>query len=63
MTASSLAHDLAYREFPERKAVPSAAGLRVALFSGNYNCVRDGANRALNRLVAHLIALGAAVRV
>lgn len=63
MTASSLAHNLAYRDFPERKAAPSAAGLRVALFSGNYNCVRDGANRALNRLVAHLIARGAAVRV
>jgi glycosyltransferase involved in cell wall biosynthesis len=41
----------------------SAAGLRVALFSGNYNCVRDGANRALNRLVAHLLDRGAAVRV
>jgi glycosyltransferase involved in cell wall biosynthesis len=41
----------------------SAEGLRIALFSGNYNCVRDGANRALNRLVAHLLARGAAVRV
>ena len=29
-------------------------GLRVALFSGNYNCVRDGANKALNRLSAFL---------
>ena len=26
------------------------SGLRVALFSGNYNYVRDGANQALNRL-------------
>lgn len=42
---------------------PSAEGLRIALFSGNYNCVRDGANRALNRLVAHLLDRGAAVRV
>jgi glycosyltransferase involved in cell wall biosynthesis len=41
----------------------SARGLRIALFSGNYNCVRDGANRALNRLVAHLLERGAAVRV
>ena len=41
----------------------SAEGLRIALFSGNYNCVRDGANRALNRLVAHLLDRGAAVRV
>ena len=29
--------------------------LRVALFSGNYDCVRDGANQALNRLVAYLM--------
>ncbi|UTW55268.1 glycosyltransferase family 1 protein [Kordiimonas sp. SCSIO 12610] len=27
---------------------------RVALFSGNYNCVVDGANRALNQLVSFL---------
>ena len=40
-----------------------AEGLRIALFSGNYNCLRDGANRALNRLVAHLLERGAAVRV
>lgn len=37
--------------------------LRIALFSGNYNCVRDGANRALNRLVAHLLGRGHDVRV
>jgi glycosyltransferase involved in cell wall biosynthesis len=40
-----------------------AAGLRIALFSGNYNMVRDGANKALNRLVRYLLANGAAVRV
>ncbi len=39
------------------------ADLRVALFSGNYNYVRDGANQALNRLVGYLLAQGAAVRV
>ncbi len=40
------------------------SGLRVALFSGNYDCVRDGANQALNRLVGHLLhEEGAAVRV
>lgn len=39
------------------------AGLRVALFSGNYNMVRDGANQALNRLVEFLLRKGAAVRV
>ena len=37
--------------------------LRVALFSGNYNYVRDGANQALNRLAAYLLAQGAALRV
>lgn len=37
--------------------------LRIALFSGNYNCVRDGANKSLNRLVAHALARGAAVRI
>ena len=37
--------------------------LRVALFSGNYNYTRDGANKALNRLVGHLLDGGAAVRV
>lgn len=36
---------------------------RVALFSGNYNCVRDGANNALNRLCAHLQLGGTDVRV
>lgn len=41
----------------------SARGLRVALFSGNYNYVREGANQALNKLVDHLLAKGAAVRV
>ncbi|MFB0613623.1 glycosyltransferase family 4 protein [Aurantiacibacter poecillastricola] len=37
--------------------------LRVALFSGNYNYVRDGANQALNRLVDYLLRQGAEVRV
>ncbi|HEY7809294.1 MAG TPA: glycosyltransferase family 1 protein [Allosphingosinicella sp.] len=40
-----------------------AAGLRIALFSGNYNYVRDGANQALNRLVEYLLRQGAAVRI
>lgn len=39
------------------------AGLRIALFSGNYNMVRDGANQALNRLVEFLLRKGAHVRV
>jgi glycosyltransferase involved in cell wall biosynthesis len=37
--------------------------LRIALFSGNYNYVRDGANQALNRLVGFLLRQGASVRV
>lgn len=37
--------------------------LRIALFSGNYNYERDGANQALNRLVGYLLTKGAAVRI
>ena len=37
--------------------------IRVALFSGNYNYVRDGANQALNRLVGYLLHQGVQVRV
>lgn len=46
--------------------LPEAAperSLRIALFSGNYNYVRDGANQALNRLVAYLERQGCEVRV
>ncbi len=39
------------------------ADLRIALFSGNYNYVRDGANQALNRLAEYLLRQGAKVRV
>ncbi len=39
------------------------ADLRIALTSGNYNYVRDGANRALNNLVGWLLNKGAAVRI
>jgi len=35
----------------------------VALFSGNYNYVRDGANQALNRLVEYLLRQGVKVRI
>jgi phosphatidylinositol alpha 1,6-mannosyltransferase len=37
--------------------------LRVALFSGNYNYVKDGANQALNRLVGYLLGQGVRVRI
>jgi glycosyltransferase involved in cell wall biosynthesis len=47
------------RRFPRS----DAADLRVALFTGNYNIVRDGPTQALNRLVGYLLEQGAAVRV
>lgn len=37
--------------------------MRIALFTGNYNYVREGANQALNRLVAYLEEKGHRVRV
>jgi len=37
--------------------------IRLALFTGNYNYVRDGANQALNRLVGYLLQQGVHVRV
>lgn len=43
--------------------IMETADLRIALFSGNYNYVRDGANQALNRLVGYLLRQGAQVRV
>ena len=44
------------------RAMP-LAGKRIALFSGNYNYIRDGANQALNRLVRHVEQEGATVRI
>ena len=40
-----------------------SSGLRVALFSGNYNYTRDGPTQALNLLVGHLLAHGVFVRI
>jgi glycosyltransferase involved in cell wall biosynthesis len=40
-----------------------SSDLRVALFSGNYNYVRDGANQALNRLVGYLLHQDVTVRI
>jgi phosphatidylinositol alpha 1,6-mannosyltransferase len=45
------------------KAPVQPSDLRVALFTGNYNYVRDGANQALNRLVRYVEGQGATVRV
>lgn len=59
-----------YNEFSRAGGVPfggasgqPASGLRIVMFSGNYNYVRDGANQALNRLVAFLESKGAEVRI
>lgn len=54
---------LAERPFHQPAEENSAEGLRLALFSGNYNYTRDGSNQALNRLSAYLIRHGAEVRV
>lgn len=37
--------------------------MRIALFTGNYNYVREGANQALNRAVSHVERNGHQVRV
>jgi glycosyltransferase involved in cell wall biosynthesis len=50
-------------QYSSTRSLASAAGMRIALFSGNYNYTSDGANKALNKLVAHLLAQGAEVRV
>jgi glycosyltransferase involved in cell wall biosynthesis len=52
------------RKVSELRTPPKTLnGLRIALFSGNYNMVVDGANKALNRLVEYLQRHGAVVRV
>jgi phosphatidylinositol alpha 1,6-mannosyltransferase len=48
---------------PLEPTLVETSDLRVALFSGNYNYVRDGANQALNRLVGYLLRQGVQVRV
>src|SRR5881397_203003 len=48
---------------PLQRSPVQPSDLRIALFSGNYNYVRDGANQALNRLVGYLLRQGAHVRV
>lgn len=46
-----------------RTPLAANSELRVALVSGNYNYVRDGANQALNRLVGFLERRGVPVRI
>lgn len=57
--------DLKERHEASQTSEPASfsPNLRVAVFSGNYNYVRDGANMTLNRLVAYLERQGIAVRV
>ncbi len=45
------------------RAAMDVTDLRIAIFTGNYNYVRDGANQALNRLVEYALRKGAAVRI
>ncbi len=54
---------LAQRAPVVRPYVQADRPIKVALFSGNYNCVADGANQALNRLVGHLVQSGFDVRI
>jgi len=54
---------LTLNEKPLQPTAVKPTDLRVALFSGNYNYVRDGANQALNRLVGYLLRQGVKVRV
>lgn len=54
---------LAERNIRQTAEERPAEGLRLALFSGNYNYTRDGSNQALNRLASYLIDQGADVRV
>src|SRR5438046_6402808 len=55
--------NLTLTEKPLQPSPVQASDLRIALFSGNYNYVRDGANQALNRLVGYLLRQGVKVRV
>src|SRR6478609_4330690 len=55
--------DLTLTKTSLQPSAVQASDLRVALFSGNYNYVRDGANQALNRLVGYLLRQGVQVRV
>lgn len=58
---------MAFETILERSAsIPSAERarpLRIAIFSGNYNYIRDGASLTLNRLVEYLERQGVVVRV
>lgn len=46
---------LTFSDLPSTRQRNEARHIKLALFSGNYNCVRDGANQALNKLTEHLL--------
>src|SRR3954467_7575054 len=54
---------LTLTEKPLQRCPVQSSDLRIALFSGNYNYVRDGANQALNRLVGYLLRQEVHVRI
>src|ERR1043165_5922435 len=60
---SSFTRGLPLRLWPLSASAVQPNEIRVALVSGNYNGVRDGANGALNRLVDYLLRQGVHVRV
>ena len=62
-TKTAKPRSLAFHAPPPKAANVQVTDLRIALFTGNYNYVRDGANQALNRLVGYLAEKGAAVRI
>lgn len=64
MSRAAIIDDLAPAVLPVRgREARDLSKLRIAFVSGNYNCLRDGANRAQNMLVRFLLDRGAAVRV
>ena len=58
-----MAANLAFGQRASIAPAMDVTDLRIALFTGNYNYVRDGANQALNRLVEYLLRQGASVRI
>ena len=59
----TLQADGRHRPSSLKRRAMDVTDLRIALFSGNYNYTRDGANQALNRLAGFLLRQGAALRV
>ncbi len=58
-----MAFETVLERAPRTHALVRGRPLRVAIFSGNYNYIRDGASLTLNRLVEYLERQGVVVRV